>query len=77
MAGTPELGRLPDGKIGRRVPAALPDTVTVVVHLDRRTGRVDYDDEFSTPLETWGMLATATERASGRIDQANGFEGGD
>lgn len=77
MADTPELGRLPDGKIGRRVPAALPDSVTVVVHLDRKTGKVEYDDEFSTPGETWMMLATATEHASGVIDKANGFEGGD
>lgn len=71
------LGRLPDGKIARRVPAALPDIVTLVVHLDRRTGRVDYDDEFSTPMETWAMLSEACEHASDVIERANDRGGDD
>lgn len=72
-----DLGRLPNGKIARRVPPALPDSVTVVVHLDRATGRVDYDDEFSTPGETWMMLATAGERACEVIDRINEISSGE
>lgn len=67
-----DLGRLPNGKIARRVPAALPDSVTVVVHLDRTTGKVEYDGEFSTPMETWAMLSEAVEQSAAKIDRANG-----
>lgn len=56
-----------------RAPAPLDDEVHVLVTLDRKTGRVTYDDEFSTVLETWAMLTTATELAGARVDEANGL----
>ncbi len=66
-----ELGRSKDGKIRRRAPAALPDTATILVSLDRTTGRVEIDAEFSTPLETEGMLRWALERAAFLLEKAN------
>lgn len=54
-----------------RAPAPLADEAHVLVTLDRRTGRVTYDDEFSTPMESWAMLSQATERAATVVDQVN------
>jgi hypothetical protein len=55
-----------------RAATQLPDIAIVSVMLDRKTGLVDYDDTFSTPMETWAMLSQACARASERIDEVNG-----
>lgn len=73
MAGQ-GVGRGPDGQFARRVPQALPDLAVITIELDRSTGEVKIHDEFSTPMETWAMLSTASELASIRIDRANGVE---
>lgn len=53
--------------VRNRAPKSLPDLAIVTVYLDRATGAVTYDDEFSTPLETWAMLCSAVDIADSRL----------
>lgn len=54
-----------------RAAKQLPDVALVTVQLDRATGRVEVMDEFSTPMETWAMLAQACAISSATIDEVN------
>lgn len=54
-----------------RAAVPLEDSALVLVTLDRATGRVSYDDTFSTPMETWAMLSQATQHACEKIDEVN------
>lgn len=58
-------------------PAPLPDVATVIVTLNRATGLVAVDAEFSTPAETTIMLDYAFSIAAERMDEANGRERAD
>lgn len=55
-------------------PAPLPDVATVIVTLNRATGLVMVDAEFSTPAETAIMLDFANDIAAERMNEANGRE---
>lgn len=56
----------------RTVP--LPDVATVIVTLNRATGLVAVDAEFSTPAETAIMLDYANDIAFDQMMTANGRE---
>lgn len=55
-------------------PAPLPDVATVIVTLNRATGLVAVDAEFSTPAETAIMLDYANDIAADLMAHANGRE---
>jgi hypothetical protein len=54
-----------------RAAEQMSDTVAILVTLERATGKVEIDSEFSTPLETWSMLSVACSKASETVDQIN------
>lgn len=57
-----------------KAPAPLPDRAIVTVTLERATGKVELDTEFSTPAETAIMLDYANDIAAELLDEANGRE---
>jgi hypothetical protein len=57
-----------------RVPPVEDSKAFVIVELDRRTGLVTVDDEFSTPMETWAMLDWATEAYGRQLEALHGSD---
>ncbi len=63
-----EMQRREDGRYhGKTRAYVMPDRAFVILELERATGRLLIDQEFSTPNETFAMLMRAAQIVEERL----------